>query len=399
MRKKFLILPIIACLILLSFATCILNPHNNPGDDPGLDTITGWEWAGIVSLGDYGQHVDVCNYNEHMFTFNYRGELFQCIYPDFSWSQMSIPNGERIYNFYCDTVNGDLYITTKECGVYEYSINSRSWRGLVPNDNNWYDSTKLYYDSLNVYIYNIVYHQNMLYVLTLQRWNFGVTVNFDVHIWKSNGNMIWERADSGWVKEGVKGYTITDFFTIDDYLWATTFDEGLWRYDGVSWMVIPGTTQEDVHDIIDSGGDTKIIPGFRPRSMIKHNNDIYVGNLGGLVHQLLFGNTWDRTGLYYREYYANDTVDFGPPSMSMFSYNGHLIRGTLHFDETADLWYNMTPHFNKIDTTYNKGLPGTVYGMTNIGDTLFAALGNNEGKHSGVYFLDLKKCKWYEKYH
>jgi len=86
------------------------------------------------------------------------------------------------------------------------------------------------------------------------------------------------------------------------------------------------------------------------------------------------------------------------PVMTLFSCNGYLTKGTYYFNDSANMWFNMTPYFNKIDTMYNKGLPGTVYGMTHIGDTLFAALGNNEGKHSGVYFLDLKKCKWYNSF-
>ena len=381
MRNKCVILPIIACLIVLSLASCILNPHNNPNDDPGLDTITGWEWAGIVSPGDSGQHVDVCHYNQHMFTFNYRGELFHCIYPDFSWSQISIPKGERAYSFYCDTVKGFLYISTIECGVYEYSINSRSWRGLVPNNSDWYDSTKLYEDSLYTHLYNVICYQNMIYVLTAQRWKFGVgSAEFIVHIWKSNGNMIWERADSGWVTEGVKAYTITDFYSIDDYLWATTFDEGLWRYDGVSWMVMPGTTPEEVHDLSVSGGDTRTIPGFRPRSIVKHNNDIYVGNLGGLVHKLLPGNTWEKKYLNYLDYGFDDTIFTVGPVMSLYSYNGYIIKGTYYYNDSANLWFNMTPYFDKFDTTYSRALPGTVYGMTNIGDTLFAALGNDKGR-------------------
>jgi hypothetical protein len=58
----------------------------------------------------------------------------------------------------------------------------------------------------------------------------------------------------------------------------------------------------------------------------------------------------------------------------------------------------MTPMFKAFDTTKNNALPGYVYGMTNIGDTLFAAVGDDNGKYSGVYFLDLKKCKWYQKF-
>lgn len=379
-------------LIFAMALSCIFdppNPNNNPNP---IDTITGWESAGIVSPGDSGQHVDVCHYNEHMFTFNYRGELFKCIYPDFSWSKMSVPDGERVYCFYCDTVNGLLLISTIECGVYEYSITSRSWRCLVPNNSNWYDSTKLYEGDLNVYLYNIICYKNMIYLMTVQRWGGKINAYFAIHIWKSNKDTIWEQSDSGWNLR----MTITDFFTIDDHLYATTFEHGLWRYDGVSWEVIPGTTQEDVHDIVDIGGDTKTIPGFRPRSMVKHNNNIYVGNLGGLVHKLLPGNTWEKKYLNYKDYGFNDTIFTVGPVMLLYSYNGYLIKGTYYFNKNDNLWYNMTPYFDKIDTTYSNALPGTVYGMTNIGDTLFAALGNNEGKHSGVYFLDLKKCKWYE---
>ena len=38
-----------------------------------------------------------------------------------------------------------------------------------------------------------------------------------------------------------------------------------------------------------------------------------------------------------------------------------------------------------------------VFGMTNIGDTIFAATGDNgKGEHCGIYMLDLKKCSWYK---
>ena len=153
-----------------------------------------------------------------------------------------------------------------------------------------------------------------------------------------------------------------------------------------------------MHELSVNGGDTKTIPGFRPRSVVKHNNDIYVGNLGGLVHKLLPGNTWEAKYLNFKDYSLNDTVHTVGPVMLLYSYNGYLIKGTYYFNETANLWYNMTPYFDKLDTNYSNGLPGTVYGLTNIGDTLFAALGNNEGKHSGVYFLDLKTRKWYNRF-
>ena len=130
-------------LLFALAASCIFNPPDNGNNDNPDDTIIGWEWAGIVSPGDSGQHIDVCHYHDNMFTFNYRGELFYCLYPDFSWSKLSVPNGDRVYCFYCDTINGLLYVSTIECGVYEYSIASRSWRSLVPNNNVWFDSTKL----------------------------------------------------------------------------------------------------------------------------------------------------------------------------------------------------------------------------------------------------------------
>ena len=73
--------------LLFLIVSCMYNTGDSTNsDNPGNDTITGWESAGIVSPGDSGQHVDVCHYQEHLFTFNYRGELFHCLYPDFSWS-------------------------------------------------------------------------------------------------------------------------------------------------------------------------------------------------------------------------------------------------------------------------------------------------------------------------
>ncbi len=403
--KRIVLLNIV--LFLLLYISCMFNLEGNIDDDNTLvdDTITGWESAGIVSVGDSGHHVDVCHYQEQMFTFNYRGELYACTYPDFSWSQMNIPDGNKIYAFYCDTINGMLYVVTrqKSCNVYEYDISKEDWRSLTPRNNPWFDSTKLLDGELSTNMYDVTIHNNKVFMMTAQGWSQGPGRNnkYVPKIWCSARDTVWEKADSSWYDDGF-GHSdqVTAFFSIDEYLYATAFERGLWRYDGVSWMVMPGTTQEEVKELSLNGGDTKTIPGFRPRSLVKHNNDIYVGNLSGYIHKLLTGNSWDRIGRYYREYVPPpDTVDHAGPAMSLFSYNGHLIRGTRHFNEPDDLWYNMTPHFNKIDTMYNKGLPGTVYGMINIGDTLFAAIGNNEGKHSGVYFLDLKTRLWYQEYH
>ena len=386
--------------LFLPLISCFYNIDGNNNNNSGNDSITGWEWAGIVSPGDSGQHIDVCHYNGHLFTFNYRGELFHCIYPDFSWTQISIPDDNKVYCFYCDTTQGMLYISTRdECAVYEYKINTREWHSLVPDNNPWFDSTKLLDGELYTNMYNVTVHKNKVFIMTAQGWNnVSISTSYLPAIWCSERDTNWVKSDSGWILEQNQSDQVTDFYSIDDYLWATTFEEGLWRYDGVSWMVMSGTTPEEVHDSSVNGGDTEAIPGFRPRSVVKHNGDIYVGNLAGYVHKLLPGNTWDRVGLYYKDYNTNDTIDFGFPTMSLYSYNGFLIKGTFYLEEFDDLWYNCTPNFKKIDSTYNNGLPGTVYGMTNIGDTLFAALGNDEGLHSGVYFLDLKTRKWYNSY-
>jgi hypothetical protein len=380
----------------------MFNTDGDVNNNQGNDTITGWEWAGILSPGDSGHHVDVCHFNEHMFTFNYRGELFKCIYPNLSWSKMSIPGDDKVYAFFCDTINGLLYITTRQnlCNVYEYEIQSNQWHCLTPEPNVWFDSTKLLNGEMCVHIYDITVYKNKVFMMTIQGWNnIGGQTEYIPVIWCSERNALWVKADSGWVTEKYKSHTVTAFRSIDDYLYATTWEKGLWRYDGVSWMIVPGTTPEEVHDSSVNGGDTKAIPGFRPRSIVKHKNEIYVGNLGGFVHKLLPGDTWDRWGLFYLDYNANKILETRGPCMSLYSYNGYLIKQTYYYNDSADLWYNMTPNFNHIDTMYINGLPGTVYGMTNIGDTLFAALGNNDGKHSGVYFLDLKTRKWYDKYH
>jgi hypothetical protein len=248
-------------------------------------------------------------------------------------------------------------------------------------------------------MYSIIVHNNKVFMMTAQGWtdNGGSTWYWPT-IWCSNRDTIWEKADSGWYNVGGNSDCITDFFSIDNYLYASTFENGLWRFDGVSWMAIPGTRVGDVNDLIVNGGDPYSIPGFRPRSMVKHNNDIFVGNLGGKAYKMLPGFQWKNISRLFKDYNANDTFDIGNPVMCLYSANGYMNRGTYYLNEIKNVWFNMTPMFNAIDKNYNNGLPGAVYGMTNIGDTLFAALGNDEGKHSGVYFLDLKKCKWYQKY-
>ena len=186
-------------LIFAMALSCIFDPPNPDNNPNPIDTITGWESAGIVSPGDSGQHVDVCHYKEHLFTFNYRGELFHCVYPDFSWFQLSVPNGDRVYCFYCDTINGLLYVSTMECGVYEYSIASRSWRTLVPNNNIWFDSTKLLDGKLYINMYNVLVHDNKLFIMTAQGWTDIVgDTQYDPAIWCSNRDTLWEKADSGW---------------------------------------------------------------------------------------------------------------------------------------------------------------------------------------------------------
>lgn len=396
--RKILISGIALLLFLLS-VSCICTPPVTINNNNTTDTTTGWVCAGITSPGDYGQHIDVCHYKEHMFTFNYRGELFYCIYPDFSWTKMDVPNGDTVYCIYCDTVYGMLYVSTRgKCGVFEYSIVSRQWRELMPKKNSWFDSTKLYDGKLNVSMYNITCYNNMLYIMTVQRWGGVEDHNSYPRIWRSNKDTNWTMADSGWPYKPKMAVTITDFFPIDNYLYATTFDQGLWRYDGVSWKVVPGTTPEEIQALSLSGGDTRSIPGFRPRSVAKHNNDIYVGNLTGEPYKMLSGDKWEKKFILFFDYGFNKVVDYGNPVMCLYSFNGYLSRGTYYFNDSANMWFNMTPNFNKIDTMFNNGLPGKVYGMTHIGDTLFAALGDDYGVHSGVYYLDLKKCKWYRKY-
>jgi hypothetical protein len=376
--------------------SCI-NPFikNNGIDTSGNDTLPyAWINAGIVSTGENGQHLDVTKYGDTFFTYNNRGELFACTYPELEWSQIMVPGGQGVYCFYCDTVNGLLYISTIEVGVFEYSINNETWRSLLPEYNTWFDSSKLYMDTiLSIHMYDITCFNDMIYIMTVQRWGGEYDPVFDVHIRRSMRDTIWEYADSGWDKNNRSIVTITDFFSMDQYLYATTFLNGLWRFDGIKWMGVPGTQE---NDIINNGGDDTI-PGIRPRSVAKHNGDLYVGTKTGTVYKMLPGFQWQKFNQMYIDYGFDTIVNFGPPVTSMFSYNNHLIRGTFYLNDSSSLWHNMTPGFKAIDQTYNNSLPGHVYGMTNIGDTLFAALGNDEGKHSGVYFLDLRTCPWYKK--
>ncbi len=387
-------------LALFYFVISCNYPVQENQNNSGNDTLHGWEIAGLNTQGDSSHYVDICHYQGNLFSFNYKGELFHCTYPELIWTQITVPSNDQIYDFVCDTLGGILYCATREqtCNVYKYEILNNKWHCLSPKNNPWFDSTKLYNGELYTMMYSIGLHKSKIFIMTAQGWTQGIKRYYEPKIWFSNQDTLWLCADSGWGADIInKAVTITSFFSIDDYLYASSFDEGLWRYNGVSWKVMKGTTPKDLREIADNGGDTKSIPGFRPRSMAKYNDTIFVGNLGGLVHKYVSDGVWDKRYMNFKDYNAMDTTFTVGPVMNLFSHNEYIIKGTYYFNDSANLWLNMTPFFNHIDPVYINALPGTVYGMTHIGDTLFAALGNKAGIHSGVYFLNLKKCKWYQK--
>lgn len=369
----------------------------NPELQRGPDTVMAWQEAGLITSGEGSGIEQIVRHEgtDQLICRTTAGDLYIGDRVSLNWNQ-ELVNGSSLDVFSMDLSGDTLFVTTKWDEIWAFSINEKSWHNLTPVEGTWHDTRnyrkiwciKKAIDNY-LYLHMSVYYKDSLGQV-IDKYDSGPKV------FRYRANT-WERVDKNWNQHA----TSIAFHEVESGLYLTTFENGLWRFNGTDgWYQIPGTEQFST---------APLIPGIRLRSLTTHNNETIVGTLGGNVWKLHGDDSWKElttclTGPHVDSLTIHDYPTFS--ALNLTSYNGILFHGNgrFYYSEVDSMWKNMT--LNSNDTLYYQDAGDRVStfsyclmpSFVAVGDTLYGGLADALHKESGVYYLDLNNCGWYRHY-
>ncbi len=416
-RKSFwpgAMLPV--CFLVATLFACSLKGSKVVGPTDTRVRVMGWELAGAVQNGTAMGFGAMVRCGNSLFISSggdgagHSGLLTATI-PDFIFEKFSLPDsGWNNYYLAADSVS--IWIPTTNKKIWQYDTRTNTFTNIVADWREFCDTTRKWNygtnsDSLRLMFFGIAKYNGHIYVGTRQDYGTSVYPTWDAQlgrIYRYEDNGHWSRADSGWRKDtvGLSNYP-GDFYVAGGFLW-TTGDCGVWKYNGTSWQVIPGT--------ITNRFDTTIGINSSGLAQDSSTGDFIVGtDYNGIWAIASDGSSRKDTGLFYSDYSTGtrDTVITDINFIANFlNYHGLLISPFLgaYRDSKTRGWNRFM--VNTKDTLWLNLEGDTVLGpsfqaslnrsSTNWGDTIISTFCSSDGNTGGLLMFDLNKSAVWRSY-